>query len=117
MWQMLCNLSVFAAIPNMLRRIERRVKHTNGPEPQEWTMRQDRIASFALPNALEHDMWAHKRKALDEDYWADMRRSSIDAEREERYVWSDAARRKRIAEQTHDVLRPGPNYGFLRPRD
>lgn len=116
MWQMLCNFGVFAAFPNLLRRLERRFKRTNGPEPLEWTMRQDRIASFARPDALEVDMWSRNRRSLEEDYWADRRRD-IDGAQEGKFLWSDAARRKRIAEQKHDALRPGKTHSFFLLKD
>ncbi len=65
-------------------------------------MRQDAIASFARPDALEKDLWAKKRARLDVDIWADVRKGDIDTDREKLNVYSDPSRRKRILESMHD---------------
>ncbi len=74
-----------------------------GPTPMAWTMRQAQIARFALPDALEHDMWADNREMLDVDWWVDQRRD-IDCEYNSNKLhgemWANPERRKHILSDT-----------------
>lgn len=120
MWQFLTFLSLFGTVPSFCRKVEQQVFGANGPKPRDWAIRkEDPVASYARPYALEQDIWAKKRKRLDVDIWADTRRGGVDADRVKSCIRGVPLRRKYILEtldggeslyrrqKGRDVVQPG----------